>query len=347
MRRNRNNIDATTPEFTGKRHMEMPEIQLIEFNNEDFYEQKNIDLANFMGFRPGYVSWLNVYGIHDGILIKHICQKLRIHRMIVQDIVDVGQHPKVQFINDYGFFVVKSVIPDRKNLLIEQISFIIHKDYVISFQEREAHFFEHIRERLRKNNDGIREHSADYLLFLFLEAIMFNYQKSVEYIEDQLEDVASFDMDQDPNPEVIRTIEMAKRQIFSLEKLVVPIRDFTTRANGNVEIPFVQDRHIKYFGELRYLAQEINDNCDKLELRLESASNFFFSIQGHRMNQVMKTLTVISVIFIPMTFLTGIYGMNFVFIPGLEDKYSFFIFMGATCTVAISMLVYFKRKHWF
>lgn len=346
MRRNRKKSDTSIPEFTGKKKVDVPVIQLIEYNKDTFHEQSKYDIKSFDGFNKEYNSWLNVYGIHDGLLIKKICQKLNIHPMIIQDIVDVDQHPKAQFIENYGFFVIKSIIPDKKNLCIDQISFIIHENYILSFQERPAQFFEHIRERLRNDTEGIRDHSSDYLLFLFLESILDNYQRTVEFLEDQLDEVASFDMDSDPNPEIIKSIEMAKRQIFSIDKLITPIKDFVLRVD-HIEYPFLKERHIKYFGELKYLCQYIADNCDKLELRLDSASNFFFSIQGHRMNQVMKTLTIISVLFIPMTFLTGFYGMNFVHIPGLDNPHAFYIFVSVLIIIAVIMMAYFKRKRWF
>ena len=165
-------------------------------------------------------------------------------------------------------------------------------------------------------------------------------------IEEKVEGFALIDVNEDPSPTLLNTIEIYKRQLHFIKKTIIPIRDFATKIERN-QFKLIQQKHIKYFFEIKDICLTLLDNCDKIEARLESNINLFFSIQGHRMNQVMKTLTVVSTIFIPLTFLAGIYGMNFINIPELTWKWGYYGFWVIIILVFIIMLLYFKRKKWF
>jgi magnesium transporter len=345
---NRKKSNPQNPIFTGIKYTDDFKMQLFIYNqnelheNNDFFEK---DFNNFSDESKNY--WLNTHAIHDVQQIKSICKKTGIHDLVIQDILDVNQRPKFQQYENYIFFSIKSLIPsDTVEIEAEQLSFVLGKNFLISFQEKKADHFEHVRHRLRENIGISRERTTDYLLYLLLESILDNYFKTIDTIEEKVESFALIDINEDPSPQLLNTIEIYKRQIHIIKKTIVPIRDFATKIERE-QFNLIQQKHVKYFFEIKDICLTLLDNCDKIEARLESNINLFFSIQGHRMNQVMKTLTVVSTIFIPLTFLAGIYGMNFINMPELSWKYGYYSFWVIIGLVFIIMLLYFKRKKWF
>ena len=217
---NRKKINPSVPIFTGKRIEEEISIQLYKYNSEECIENSNyseFELTNFKEYN--YQFWLNIHGIHDAERVRKLCKKLGIHDLTIQDILDVNQRPKFQEYEDYWFFTLKSVIPsENSSIEEEQLSFILGKNYLISFQERKADYFNHIRERLRSNIGIIRSRGIDMLLYLLLEAILDNYFKTVSEIENNIEKEGVIDMEKDPSPKIINSIERYKRQIHQIKK---------------------------------------------------------------------------------------------------------------------------------
>lgn len=192
----------------------------------------------------------------------------------------------------------------------------------------------------------IRERGSDYLLYLLLEAILDNYFKTVNNIESKIDNLGLVDADVDPSPLTLKSIEVYKRQIHQVKKTIIPIKEFITKLERE-QFGFIHEKHIKYFYELRDLCLSLIDDCDYIGVKLDSSINLFFSVQGHRMNQVMKTLTIVATIFIPLTFIAGIYGMNFSNMPELNWKWGYYGVWIVILIVFLGMLVYFKRKKWF
>ena len=170
--------------------------------------------------------------------------------------------------------------------------------------------------------------------------------KNVNEFEIRIEDLGITDIETDPSPTVLKEVEHYKRQIHEIKKTIVPVKDFLLKIERE-QFDMVEEKHIKYFLELKDICLTLIDDCDQIELRLESNVNLFFSVQGHKMNQVMKTLTVVATIFIPLTFIAGIYGMNFSYMPELGWKWGYFAIWGFMLAVFVGMLVYFRRKKWF
>ena len=347
-RLSRKKINPQTPVFTGIKYTDEFNMQLFIYNQNELVENENYYEKDFEGFSDELKQyWLNTHAIHDVEQITKICKKVGVHDLVIQDILDINQRPKFQQYEDYIFFSIKSLLPSETiEIEAEQLSFVLGKNFLISFQERKADHFEHVRHRLRENIGISRERTTDYLLFLLLESILDNYFKTIDSIEDKVENFALIDINEDPSPELLNTIEIYKRQLHFIKKTIIPIRDFATKIERE-QFKLIQPKHLKYFFEIKDICLTLLDSCDKIEARLESNINLFFSIQGHRMNQVMKTLTVVSTIFIPLTFLAGIYGMNFANIPELTWKWGYFGFWLIILVIFILMLFYFKRKKWF
>jgi len=189
----------------------------------------------------------------------------------------------------------------------------------------------------------VRERSLDYLFYLLVEAVLDNYLKTYEDFEKRLNLINNLNMSDNPSPTVINTIEELKNKIYDINKLLLPIKEFLIKSDRESFV-FVDEKHRKYYSDLKDLCFQIYDYNDSMERSLESKINLFFSIQGQKMNQVMKTLTIVSTIFIPLTFIAGIYGMNFKYMPELEWKFGYFVTLIVMAILVITMLIVFKKK---
>lgn len=345
---NRKKLNPSQPVFTGIKHADSISLQLFNYNTSDYNEDTTFSVKKFSGFPDNDKQhWLNVHGIHDVEQIGAICDKIGIHQLAIQDILDVNQRPKLQEYEHYWFFSIKSMLPAPEgDFASEQLSFILGKNFLVSFQERKADYFDHVRTRIRNNVGILRERGSDYLLYLLIESIMDNYFKTLTNIEENLDKFGLMDTNIDPSPSILKKIEIYKRHIHQVKKTLIPVKEFVTRIERE-QIDFVQQRHLKYFYELKDLSLSLIDDCEQIEMRLDSQTNLYFSIQGHRMNQVMKTLTVVATIFIPLTFIAGIYGMNFSNMPELNWKWGYAGIWGIMILVSVLMLGYFRRKKWF
>lgn len=345
---NRKNINPLTPVFTGYRYTEITSIQLFEYNSDTTSETKNYPLEEFKGFAyDSKQHWLNIHGIHDVDKISKICRTLDIHDLVVQDILDVNQRPKFQEFEQYSFLTIKSIVPTaNRQIQTEQISFVLGKNYLVSFQEKKSDYFEHVRQRLRQKLGKVNARGTDYLLFLLLESILDNYFKTVDNIEQQIDSFGLIEINTDPSPAILGNIGMFKRELHQIKKTILPIKEFIVKIERDNNA-FIQNKHLKYFYELKDMCLTLLDSCDHIDMRLESSINLFFSVQGQRMNHVMKILTVVSTIFIPLSFLAGVYGMNFVNMPELNWKWGYMAFWGIIVFILGLMIYYFRKKQWF
>ena len=343
---NRKKTDPTSYIFTGKAPKTEFGIQLFSFSSNECIEKKELkpaDLHKLSG--NGYSNWLNVHGISQTDVVAEICRTQEIHTLAIQDILDVNQRPKYQEYDNFAFLTLKSIVPSDTEMITEQISFVIGKGFLLSFQERKADFFEHLRIRLRENKGAVRERTPDYLLYAMLEAILDNYFKTLSKLDEEVEMLNFGRIRERLSPDVLVTIENHKKFVHFIKKSILPIKEFTQLVERG-ECAFIEARHKKYFLEIKDLCLTLIDSSDMLLASLESATNLFFSVQGHRMNEVMKTLTVVTSIFIPLTFVAGIYGMNFSNMPELHWKYGYFIILSVMLMMVVAMVVYIRKKRW-
>ncbi|MFD1315366.1 magnesium/cobalt transporter CorA [Namhaeicola litoreus] len=347
-KRNRKRKNPGQRHFVGRKLDVIPELQLFKYRKEDYLEITSLkhpdELKNFL--EPEYRYWLNLSGIQEIDLVKAVCDKLNMHNLIIDSILDFAQVSKFQeFENNYYFSISSLMATSTLELEYEQISFVLGEDYLVTFQEKVGDHFNHIRDRIREGLGIIRDRSCDYLLCLLLEAILDDYQKTIEKLEVSESEINSFDLELDPSPQVLREIETHKVRVDQIKRALISLREIFLKIERE-KPKLIQTKHLKYYVELKDFTISLIDNCDRLTSRLESASNLFFSIQSHRMNQVMKILTVISSIFIPLSFLVGVYGMNFNYMPELQWRWGYFVLIGVMLTLIISMIIYFRKKKW-
>ena len=256
--------------------------------------------------------------------------------------MDEEHSNKVILLEDLVFISTRVLKTESRNLDSEQMFFIISSGFLWSIQEKNGDYFNWIRERLEGNKGIVRRKKADYLLFLILESIVDNYEDTYQK-NAKLSSTILDAENMKPTPEFTSLVEKRKQELFNFKKATLSLKDTIIKLE-KIEIT---DFSIKYFSELKEQTNNLISNIDFELQELESKINLIFSIQGHRLNEVMKTLTILSVIFIPLTFLAGIYGMNFENIPELKIKYGYFILLGIMVLVTIISVWYFKRKKWF
>lgn len=343
---NRKKTDPNNFVFTGDQSGERVDIQLFVYNQQVFSEHKNVspdEIGNFDD--PDRFFWLNIYGLSDSESIVKICRKLQIHHLVIQDILDVNQRPKFQEYEEFSFVTIKSTVPASKDMSTEQISFVFGKNYLVSFQEKKSDHFGHLRTRLRENKGILRQRGPDYLLFTMLESILDNYFKTLQMLDRESEKLGMLQPDKNLSTSVLYEIEQTKKIVHIIRKAILPIKDFSIVA-GRDGLQFVEERHKKYFAEIKDLSLTLLDNCDFIAASLESSTNLFFSIQNQRMNQVMKTLTIVATIFIPLTFIVGIYGMNFHYMPELAWKFGYPSIWLVMILLVSAMLYLFRKNRW-
>jgi magnesium transporter len=344
---NRKKLDPGAFIYTGSKDIEGIDIQLFKYNSEECEETKELEINKIGSFNDKrYMYWLNIYGLSETDKIADICQKLNIENIVIQDILDINQRPKFQEFEEYSFLTIKSMTPSDIDISTEQISFIFGENFIVTFQQKKADYFEHLRVRLRENKGILRKTGSDLLLYTMLESILDNYFKTIIALDNNFSEINLLNPKSDISPAVLKEIENNKKLIYFIKKSILPIKEFAISVERG-DLNFISKLHLKYFMEIKDLCLTVIDNCDMIISSLESNINLFFSLQGHRANQVMKTLTVVASIFIPLTFVAGIYGMNFIYIPELNWHYGYFAFWGLMLLLISAMLWYFKKKDWF
>lgn len=330
----------------------MIECQLYKYNRDKFFLKvatPEFFAKNFCTTEicQNWTSWLNFHGLEDRQNIEILCKNLKIEKLCVETIFTEPRRAKVEEYDNYMFFSIKSALPateESKYFDSEQITFVLSHDYLISFQEKPADYFNTIRERIVNNGGIIRKKSTDFLLFRMLEAIIDNYFNVIEDINDRISKLDSEIHITDGNNTILQ-LELEKRKLIELRKIVIPMRDITVQLE-NAETPFIHDKNFHYFANLRFLCESVLEEIDATKQIIEGMSNLFYAAQGQRMNKIMKVLTVVSSIFIPLTFIAGVYGMNFENMPELKWQIGYFLIASIMLSIGLSLLIYFWRKGW-
>ncbi len=316
---------------------------LIQYNETDYQTSSYDKLEEIVVTqKDGLIRWINTYGMEYEDQLKAVINQNKLDDFLLKLIKDDEQSNKVIELDELLFVSIRVLITENDFLDSEQMFFIVSSDFVWSIQEKKGDYFGWIRERIRDNRGIIRKKKADYLLFFLIESIIDNYENTYQnYVKTYSEMLDTTKVK--PTPEFTSLIEKERRNLLTFKKAANSLRSMLIRLEK------VKYKGIKssYFSELK---EQINDFITDIDFELqtlESSLNLVFSIQGHRLNEVMKTLTIFSVIFIPLTFLAGIYGMNFENIPELRTENGYFILLGVMLLTTLVIAYYFKRKNWF
>jgi magnesium transporter len=334
--------------FIGEKKMEESKLSIIDFNKDELKETPIENTSDLIPYKNSdSVTWINIYGLHNTEMIKQIGEIFDLHALLLEDILFTGQRPKLEEFDNCLLTVVKMIRYDDslKQIHSEQLSLVLGTNFVISFQEQKGDVFEHLRDRIRMNKGRVRNSGSDYLFYSLLDTVVDNYIYSIERIGEQIEEMEDDILDRQDKT-FLNDLRVYKREVSYFLKITRPVLDIMMRML-KLETELIKPKTIQYVKDL----QDLVIHCSDSLLTYRELLTDFLTIHqtdiNNRMNEVMKVLTVFSAIFIPLTFIAGIYGTNFDYLPELHYKYSYFIMLGIMVLAALNMMFYFKRKKWF
>ncbi len=332
-----------TLHYTGIYTTEHPRIECIRYN-ADILERRDIqDLAEIQD-KETDVQWINITGLNDTSLIEKLGKQLDIHRINLEDIVDVSQRSKLEINGHYLFSIFKMSYLENTNIISEHVSLIVIGHTLITFQEKPGDIFDTVRERLEGNQGIIRSMGVDYLFFCLIDRFVDEYFISLQYVESRFADIEAAVIEQKNTG--MDAIYKIRKDLLYLKNGVRPLKDILETII-RTETPFFSDALKQYFADVMDNTVKVYEAITTYREMVNALYEAQAANRNDYMNRKIMTLTVITVIFIPLSFLTGIFGMNFLYIPLLANPYSFIMFI-VTCVVIVSaMLFYFKKKKWF
>ncbi len=324
-------------------------IEVIDYSEGFIHEEAIKDIRDSYDYKEKEnASWINIDGVHNTRVIKTLGLYFNLHPLMLEDIVDTEQRPKVDFYEENIFVVLQMLSYDEKEQRVEseQVSLVLGERYLLSFQEDiEGDVFDSIRQRLRNKPRGkLRNSGVDYLFYLLMDTIVDNYFLVIENIGEDLEKLEEQMIKEDQIDDPTRALYDKKRQLTTVRKAVRPLREIVTQLIRE-EDRFLHANNIY----LRDLQDHIMQVGDMTESYIDVCSNLmdlYLSIIGHKTNDVMKILTILSTIFLPLTFIVGVYGMNFEYMPETQTHYGYFIVWGIMVGIMVASYFYFRIKRW-
>ncbi|WP_339624782.1 magnesium/cobalt transporter CorA [uncultured Winogradskyella sp.] len=333
--------------YTGKKSDKNLHVECFDYTKETIEESVLLNIEDAINYKDtDSVTWINVDGLKHIDEIANIGKQYNLHPLVLEDIVNTSQRPKIDEYDNYLFIVLKMLYYDKdEKIVIEQVSFVLGKNYVITFQESEGDVFNTIRERLRLNNGRIRGLKSDYLMYALIDAVVDNYFSIIETLGNKIEDLETELFAGNARENINIEIQQLKREILKVRRAIFPLREIINRIEKG-EHPFIYKRTITYYRDIYDHLIQVSENIDIYREMIWSLMDMYMTTISNKMNEVMKVLTIISTIFIPLTFLAGLYGMNFEYIPELKYENGYFILLGVMFAMFIALLFYFKRRRW-
>ena len=331
--------------YTGEQRTDRIKITLIEYNETEFFEREFFDLSDCLSHvKPNMVKWLNVEGLHKPELIEVIGKFYNIHPLTMEDIVHVDQRPKFEDYENYVVAIMK-MISYTTEVKSEQLSIVLLENTVLSFQEpHSGDAFDIIRTRLRQGKGRVRRLGADYLAYALMDAVVDCYFTAIEKIGDKIEEIEEEIISETDKKSLLELYHL-KREMIYLRKQVWPMRDMINNMVRS-ETNLINPSSDIYLRDLSDHVTRIIDTVETYRDLLSGIMDIYLSTNANKMNEVMKVLTIMSSIFIPVTFIAGVYGMNFENMPELKTQNGYFITWGIMLSIIIGLMVYFKRKKW-
>jgi magnesium transporter len=346
-RSKKSGLPPGTPVYIGKEKLDKVKITCIDYG-ENYFQEKEVKTIEecFSFMDKPTATWLNLDGIHQIENIGKIGTHFKIHPLVLEDIVNTGQRPKMEDFEDYLFIVLKMLRYDEEEneTKAEQVSLILSSKSVISFQESEGDVFDPIRERIRNDRGRIRKMGVDYLAYSLIDAIVDNYFVVLEKIGEKIEDIED-ELVKNPTTEVLHMIHSLKRELIFLRKSVWPLREVISRLE-RWESPLIDKSIDIYLRDVYDHTIQVIDALETFRDMLSGMLDIYLSSVSNRMNEVMKVLTIIATIFIPLTLIAGIYGMNFRYMPELDSPWGYPMVYVVMLIIGVIMLIYFRRKKW-
>ncbi len=336
----------------GEKKAERVVVSVWAYNQSELIEKEmeTVEDCLFFKDRPDLNVWINVDGLDRVEVIEKLGNCFGIHPLTLEDILNTGQRPKMEDYGSYIYTVLKMMLlsesetEDLEEIIVDQVSIILGPNFLLSFQEREGDVFNPIRERLRKPDSRIRKSGVDYLAYSLKDAVIDYYFVILERFGEKVEDLEE-ELITDPRPETLHTIQSYKRDMILLRKSVWPLRELINSLQ-KVESGLIKDSTQIYLRDVYDHTIQVIDSIEAFRDILSSMLDVYLSSVSNKMNEIMKVLTIVATIFIPLTFIAGVYGMNFEYMPELGWHWGYPVVMVFMILVGISMFAYFRRKKW-
>lgn len=333
----------------GEKSDQPVKIYVIDYSPRNFEEKELQRVEDCFEYRDrNSITWINVDGVHDTELLKTLNEHYGIHALVSEDIANTGQRPKLEEHEDYMFITLKMLYLDdgkTNDIISEQISLILGKNYVISFLEDAGDVFDPVRERIRGGKGRIRTMGADYLAYALMDTIIDNYFVVLEGLGSSIEALED-DLTKDIKPDMVHQIHYMKRSMVYLRKQIWPVRE-VINSLLRIESKLISKKIDIFLRDIYDHIIQVMDTIESYRDILSSMHDIYLSVMSNKMNEIMKVLTIFSAIFIPLTFIAGIYGMNFENMPELKWQYGYFFILGFMIFLGGGLVCYFKKQDWF
>lgn len=331
--------------YTGEKIGEF-QVSAFNYNADNYTEQKMENVEDCFKFKDSpNVSWIDVSGLYNTEAIEKIGKHYNLHPLTLEDIVNINQRPKLEYFDDYAFIVLKMLTynEELREVQSEQVGLILGNNFIITFQEDIGDVFDPVRDRIRNNRGSIRKNGADYLLYALIDVVVDNYFIILEKLGEEIDELQETVVI-NPAPETIQNIHNLRRNLIELRKSVWPLRDVLSSLYED-ETQLFKKTSI-YFRDVHDHSIQIIDMIETLRDITSELLDVYLSSVNNRMNEIMKVLTIIATIFMPLSFIAGVYGMNFKYMPELAWKYAYPTVLIVMLSIGIGMVIYFKRRKW-
>jgi magnesium transporter len=322
-------------------------LSIIDYSSTQFEERHSVSVDECLPFkdRPS-ITWINVDGLHQLEIIEKLGKAFNLHPLTLEDIVSTSQRPKIEELDSYLFIVVKMVrqIPGENDPRVEQVSMVVGSNFVLSFQEAVGDVFDPIRDRLRNSKGRIRENGADYLAYCLIDMLVDHYYVVLETLGDRIEEMED-EVINNPSPQAIAEIHDMRRELILLRKSIWPLREVIA-AMARIESDLISETTRLYMRDVYDHAVQVVETIEAFRDIVSGMLEMYLTTISNKTNEVMKILTIMATIFIPLTFIAGVYGMNFQHMPELHWKWGYALAWAAMLSVAGVMIAYFRRKKW-
>lgn len=321
-------------------------LELINYDRTSFARYDDLEVSELLSkLEPDKVNWINIDGLNNQDVIDKVQSHFSLHPLLIEDVV-ADQRPKSEEYEGHLFFTMKMLYRiNGMEIDYEQISFVLGPNYLISFQEKEGDLFDGFRGRIQQDLGKVRKKKADYLLYRLIDIVVDNYYTVLDKIGDIIDDIEEHAYE-NPSNRTFSQIQQLKKEIIFLRKALYPLREAVGRiVKGESE--FIDDECLRYYADVYDHIAHLIDSLDTYKDLTSGLLDIHINAMNTRLNEVMKVLTVISTIFMPLTFIVGVYGMNFRFMPELDWRYGYFAVWGIMAVIFFGMLAFFKKKKWF
>ncbi|MFH0794967.1 MAG: magnesium/cobalt transporter CorA [bacterium] len=346
-RSNKIGLPPGTPVHIGEQKAEKVKFALFLYNESQYEEISPQSVQEIQKFKDKPMrKWLNVDGLHDVQVLQSIGDLLGLHPLVVEDIINTQQRPKADIYEDYLYIVLKMLTYDEAKRWVpsEQISIILSKDFVVSFQEQEGDVFDPIRDRIRTAKGRVRKLGADYLAYVLIDSIVDHYFMVLEKLGEDIEELED-ELVAIPTPKTVRSIHHLKRELIHLRKAVWPLREMINLLLHE-DTPLITDSTKIFLRDVYDHTIHVIDTVETYRDLVSGMLDLYLSSVSNRMNEVMKLLTIIATIFIPLTFVVGIYGMNFEWMPELHWREGYPLILLIMLVIALVMVAFFRKRKW-